>query len=131
MRSFSIQLFVTLSCFAFTASAFAQQPLVPGTGQRVPDVGDNFEEQDWSFNFELPKSSKNINGFGGGTGGESQDQGPKQSRNSSAVSLSVDREVGTDIQHGEVGHGEVEKKGHGEVGTDIQQLYRSMESGWG
>jgi hypothetical protein len=38
----------------------ADQPLVPGTGQRRDNVGDDFEEEDWSFIFNLPKSSENI-----------------------------------------------------------------------
>ncbi len=33
------------------------QPPVPGTGQRVTKVGDDFEDPKWSYIFNLPKSS--------------------------------------------------------------------------
>lgn len=33
------------------------QVLVPGTGQRVTAVGDDFEDPEWSYVFNLPKSS--------------------------------------------------------------------------
>lgn len=39
------------------ASAHAQGPVVPGTGQVVEDVGDDFEDPDWSYVFNNPKSS--------------------------------------------------------------------------
>lgn len=34
--------------------------LVPGSGQRLQDVGDDFEEPEWSYRYHLPKSSYNI-----------------------------------------------------------------------
>ena len=33
------------------------QPVVPGTGQRVTKVGDDFEDPKWTYVFNLPKSS--------------------------------------------------------------------------
>ena len=33
------------------------QPVVPGTGQRVTKVGDDFEDPKWAYQFNLPKSS--------------------------------------------------------------------------
>ncbi|HEV3137488.1 MAG TPA: hypothetical protein VGZ26_06280 [Pirellulales bacterium] len=33
------------------------QPVVPGTGQRVTKVGDDFEDPKWAYVFNLPKSS--------------------------------------------------------------------------
>ena len=33
------------------------QPVVPGTGERVTKVGDNFEDPKWAYVFNLPKSS--------------------------------------------------------------------------
>ncbi len=71
MRANSIRLIIVLTVAAVATSADAQRPLVPGTGQRVEDVGDSFEEPDWAYHFALPKSSKNLNDFGGGTAGES------------------------------------------------------------
>jgi len=38
------------------------QNIVPGSGQRIPEVGDDFEDPKWEFNLNLPKSSKNIDG---------------------------------------------------------------------
>ncbi|MEX0678582.1 MAG: hypothetical protein WD063_15985 [Pirellulales bacterium] len=37
--------------------ALCAQVLVPGTGQRVTAVGDDFEDPQWSYVFNLPKSS--------------------------------------------------------------------------
>ena len=39
-------------------SASAQ--LVPGTGQKVEDIGDDFEDEVWQFVHNFPKSSRNI-----------------------------------------------------------------------
>ncbi len=36
------------------------QDFVPGTGQRVEEVGDDFEDPDGTYNYKLPKSSLNI-----------------------------------------------------------------------
>lgn len=37
-----------------------QNIIVPGSGQKVEQVGDDFEDPDWSYNFQMPKSSENI-----------------------------------------------------------------------
>ncbi len=46
--------------------------LVPGSGQHVQNVGDDFEEPDWSYRYHAPKSSYNIDKRirqpGGGSG---------------------------------------------------------------
>jgi hypothetical protein len=60
-----------LSVFMLMAApAFGQ--LVPGTGVKLTNVGDDFEEEDWEYTFNLPKSSKNINEYAGGAGGRSK-----------------------------------------------------------
>lgn len=41
--------------------AVAVPPLVPGTGQKVVEVGDDFEEANWEYYPNLPKSAENIN----------------------------------------------------------------------
>ena len=41
-------------------SAQAATPLVPGTGQKIDHVGDDFEDPDWEFIPNLPKSSYNV-----------------------------------------------------------------------
>jgi hypothetical protein len=46
--------------------------LIPGTGQKIEQVGDDFEDPEWEYLHRLPKSTKNINGFEGGAGGESK-----------------------------------------------------------
>lgn len=38
--------------------ALAAQMVVPGTGQRVTAVGDDFEDPEWSYVFNAPKSSE-------------------------------------------------------------------------
>lgn len=48
-----------LLCAAPLAPAYA---VVPGTGQRTIDVGDNFEDPNWTYTLQLPKSSSNIDG---------------------------------------------------------------------
>lgn len=42
------------------ASVGGAQPLVPGTGQRVAEVGDDFEDAEWAYHLNSPKSSENI-----------------------------------------------------------------------
>jgi hypothetical protein len=51
-------------------SATAQ--VVPGTGQKVTQVGDDFEDPAWEYIYNLPKSTKNLNEKTGGVGGESR-----------------------------------------------------------
>jgi hypothetical protein len=38
--------------------ANAQQFVVPGTGVKVSQVGDDFEDPKWAYNYQLPKSSE-------------------------------------------------------------------------
>lgn len=38
----------------------ASQPVVPGTGQKVAEVGDDFEDAAWEYTHNLPKSSSNL-----------------------------------------------------------------------
>jgi hypothetical protein len=42
------------------AGAGLAAPLVPGTGQVLPQVGDNFEDPNWGFVHNFPKSSEEI-----------------------------------------------------------------------
>ena len=46
----------------FADTAPAAQPVVPGTGTKVEQVGDDFEDPDWAWNHNWPKSSENIDG---------------------------------------------------------------------
>jgi len=51
---------VPLSVAALAADVWAAGPLVPGTGEKIAQVGDDFEDPAWKYRFNLPKSSKNI-----------------------------------------------------------------------
>jgi hypothetical protein len=44
----------------YTSHSYAQVP-VPGTGTKIDYVGDDFEEADWGFVHNMPKSSKELN----------------------------------------------------------------------
>lgn len=55
-----------------TIVSSAPAQLVPGTGQKVTQVGDDFEDPEWEYLYRLPKSTKNLNEQTGGAGGESR-----------------------------------------------------------
>ena len=38
----------------------SSQPVVPGTGQRLAQVGDDFEDQGWGYQFHLPKVTRDL-----------------------------------------------------------------------
>jgi hypothetical protein len=52
-RPFSAVLFGLFLCGSLSAA-----PLVPGTGQKMTQVGDDFEPEEWGFIQNLPKSSE-------------------------------------------------------------------------
>ena len=43
------------------AGRYSSQLPVPGTGTKIDYVGDDFEEEDWQFVHNMPKSSKELN----------------------------------------------------------------------
>ncbi len=45
---------------AFLPSAIVAAPLVPGTGIKVTGIGDDFEDEKFSYTYNLPKASKEI-----------------------------------------------------------------------
>jgi len=45
---------------ALTSQRSEAQAFVPGSGNFIPQVGDDFEDPEWSFKMNWPKSSKNI-----------------------------------------------------------------------
>lgn len=53
-------------------SAWAVQPVVPGTGIKIEQVGDDFEETDWEWYHNWPKSTEENNKWQNGPGGESK-----------------------------------------------------------
>jgi hypothetical protein len=52
----SIAALLIVACGLNAASA--QQFVVPGTGVKVSQVGDDFEDPKWSYNYQFPKSSE-------------------------------------------------------------------------
>ena len=54
----SVICLVTALAFACSTSAYAAAPVVPGTGQWIEYVGDDFETGNWSFIHNHPKSSR-------------------------------------------------------------------------
>ncbi len=58
LRAVGIVTVLTLCCLP---SASAQTVLIPCTGTLVDEVGDHFEDENWSYTFELPKGSGAIN----------------------------------------------------------------------
>lgn len=64
-----------LSCTVWLFSPrWSVAQVVPGTGVKIEQVGDDFEDEDWEFIYNLPKSTKNINEFDGGAGGVSKNE---------------------------------------------------------
>jgi hypothetical protein len=51
---------VSTCCLAFVAGNARAEIIVPGTGQKVDAVGDDFETPDWEYLHYQPKSSRNI-----------------------------------------------------------------------
>jgi hypothetical protein len=42
------------------ANQIIAAPLVPGTGQKIAGIGDDFEDPNWKYTYSLPKASKEI-----------------------------------------------------------------------
>lgn len=53
--------FALLACLTCGSMVAQAAPLVPGTGQKVDQVGDDFEDTNWSFIHNFPKSSEELN----------------------------------------------------------------------
>lgn len=49
-----------LAVFSVLAETLPAQPLIPGTGYRIKGGGDDFEDPDWEFTHNFPKSSRNL-----------------------------------------------------------------------
>lgn len=54
----SLGLLFAAAIFGFQAPVDAQ--VVPGTGQQLTELGDDFEDPNWNFTLNLPKASTNI-----------------------------------------------------------------------
>lgn len=49
-------------CIALTVTTVRSEPLVPGTGRKLEQVGDDFEDESWEYVYNLPKSTREIDG---------------------------------------------------------------------
>ncbi len=54
------QLLFVILLAGFAANSLHAEPVIPGTGLKVKDVGDDFEDEDWSYIFNSPKSTRDI-----------------------------------------------------------------------
>jgi hypothetical protein len=52
---------LALSCQLVAGVAQAQRPVVPGRGVELTQVGDDFEDPNWGYIFNNPKSTEEIN----------------------------------------------------------------------
>jgi hypothetical protein len=55
-------LLVIALCVSAAPRGWAARPIVPGTGERIAKVGDDFEDEEWKFIFNFPKSSEEQDG---------------------------------------------------------------------
>ena len=58
LKKISLGLAVVASLLGWQMPTQAQ--VVPGSGQRIIEVGDDFEDPNWTYTFNLPKASSNI-----------------------------------------------------------------------
>jgi len=49
---------IATALLSLTTSTWAQSPVIPGTGIKLQNVGDDFEDERWSFRPNFPKSSE-------------------------------------------------------------------------
>lgn len=59
-RFFAVCLTLIATSLIACAGAGAAELLIPGTGQKVVQVGDDFEDEKWEYYPNLPKSSENV-----------------------------------------------------------------------
>lgn len=57
VSSWTLRIFVAAIVFASTSALQAASPVVPGTGVKLNNVGDDFEDPNWTFAPNFPKSS--------------------------------------------------------------------------
>jgi len=60
LRRSTLSLMLTGAVLLTGSQIVNAQYVIPGTGQRVENSGDDFEDEEWTFNANLPKSSYNI-----------------------------------------------------------------------
>ena len=57
---FALCLFVPTALISTGAGPAAGQFVVPGTGYKIEEIGDDFEDPEWTFEHNLPKGSRNL-----------------------------------------------------------------------
>ena len=63
MNVSSQKLSIALACLLSSVtvrSTLSAQPVIPGSGLKVQQVGDNFEDPEWGYVHKLPKSTQNL-----------------------------------------------------------------------
>lgn len=63
---------LTAGLASMSAAQTTAHPVVPGTGTRIEELGDDFEDADWKWNHNWPKSSQNLNDVANKPTGESE-----------------------------------------------------------
>ena len=51
-----------LAVAAGSTNSVQAEPLIPGTGEKVKEASDDFEDTHWTFTHNFPKSSRNLDG---------------------------------------------------------------------
>ena len=73
---------VLLAAIALIPRSLPAQVIVPGAGQKIAEVGDDFEDSKWSYVFNLPKGSEEDDGQSRPPSGASSNgrwfEGPKR-----------------------------------------------------
>jgi len=59
-RSLPFQSFLAAALVSMLAADLVAQGLVPGTGRKITQVGDNFEDAEWGYVPNRPKSTRNL-----------------------------------------------------------------------
>lgn len=57
--AFGVLFYVGAAC---VAPCLAVEPLLPGTGEFIAKVGDDFEDSNWAYNYNNPKNSSELDG---------------------------------------------------------------------
>lgn len=70
----SIKVMLMAAVCAGGFSRLQAQNFVPGSGKQVKNVGDTFEDENWQYYTNLPKSSRNIDGQTRGPAGTSRNR---------------------------------------------------------
>ena len=51
---------LTVATLVVGGTSAANGQVIPGTGEKMTEIGDDFEDEKWAYTLNLPKSSNNI-----------------------------------------------------------------------